>query len=1129
MVRGSIRSRFVVACLTVFSLSAAAASAGTRWVRLPDLGAGKVADLEALGGEVYGSYRLVEVSEAMLATWEQSGIEAVDVTEWRQVRLESFQFDPLAEGEPRLPEEQRATSEGPQLRLIQLQAPPKEGWLEALEARGLKVLQYYPFLTYLVWADVSAAEAAEALPFVRWQGLYHPAYKLSQEVQRKTGRVANVDVTFFHRGNPAETLAKLEALGATLVQSYKAQPDGLFWDAIVQLDREQFEPVARIPEVVWLGYESPRPTLDDEMSSQIVAGNYTAGVPFTGYNAWLSSKGVNGTGIVWAVVDTGVDWDHPDLATRLVGGYDFPGACTAPGQPGTDCSGGGHGTHVAGIVCGDATAGLMDADNFLYGLGVAPSCSLFAMNSLSGPSWPPAGGWQEHSKRAVLGGAIGSNNSWTTGEGTAHGYQASERTHDFMVRDGNFDTPTVAEPITIVFSAGNSGPGASTLTAPKEAKNPITVANSLNYRAGSIDSIASTSSRGPAVDGRVLPNVAAPGSQIASTRNDLGGSCATAIPGTSNLYAFCSGTSMAAPHVSGAAVLLAQKWQQFFAVTPSPAMLKALVVNSTVDMGTADIPNNNEGWGRVHLETQLRSDVLKEYWDQSHVFSDTGQFFEVTVGVPNPSQPLRVTLVWSDAPGAIGANPALVNNLDLTVQTNSNTYKGNVFTSGWSSTGGTYDNRNNVENVFVQTPGSSATIRIDATLIAGDGIPYNPDTTDQDFALVCWNCALVPDFTLAATPASQSVCAPTSANYTVNVGSILGYSDPVTLAVTGNPAGTTTSFSVNPVTPAGSSVLTVGNTGAASPGTSTLTISGTSTTGTKQVGVNLTIATATPPAPALLTPLPSTSGHPQQPNFTWSASAQAASYLLEVDDTPDLSSPIYTATVTGTSHTPTTALPAGAILYWRVTPANACGTGSSSEIVFFTTQGGLHCNSGSVTIPNSGTGSPYPSTLTVSGEPASPTELRLRLQGLTHTYPDDLDLLVVGPAGQNLVVMSDVGGSSGVSGITLTLDDGASALLPDAGSLATGSYRPSNVGAGDSFSVPAPPGPHNNPAPAGASTLMSTLGSGNPNGTWSLYLVDDASGDSGSLASWCVEIPTLLPFADGFETGNTSRWSSTVP
>ena len=135
-----------------------------------------------------------------------------------------------------------------------------------------------------------------------------------------------------------------------------------------------------------------------------------------------------------------------------------------------------------------------------------------ALNSLSASAWPPAGGWQEHSKQAVVLNAIGGNNSWTSGEGINHGYQASERTHDLMVLDGNFDTAAI-EPFIEVFSAGNSGPGPNTLTSPKEAKNLIVVASSRNFRAGSIDTLANSSSRGPSVDGRIVPTISAPASR----------------------------------------------------------------------------------------------------------------------------------------------------------------------------------------------------------------------------------------------------------------------------------------------------------------------------------------------------------------------------------------------------------------------------------------------------------------------------------------------------------------------------------------------------------------------------------------------------------------------------------------
>jgi subtilisin family serine protease len=896
----------------------------------------------------YGSFHWLQLGEEDFTRLTSSGLPV----NWQQdagtLQVMRYRFDPIAQGEPTLADSARMNHVDEGFRLIQMHGPANNARLDALAATGVEILQYYPHHTYLVWGSAAQTAATESLDFVRWQGAFHPAYKMNNDLDRRTGLVENVDIFFYNDGDVQQTLADIAALGGNILNAFPAQPDRAFYTAIVELDAAAFEAISQLNTVLWFGYASPEPALDDEMSSQIVAGNHPGGVPVTGYADHLDDLGYTGAGVIWAVVDTGVDYSHPDLGPRIVGGYSFPGACDPPGEPGSDCSGGGHGTHVAGIIGGDATAGFADGNGFLYGLGVAPEYDIFTMNSLMGSSWPPAGGWQEHSKQAVLGGAIGTNNSWHTGEGPGMGYRAPERTHDLMVHDGNFDTAEL-EPMIIVFSAGNSGPGPTTLTAPKEAKNVIVTASSVNYRAGNIDTISGFSSRGPAVDGRLGVTIAAPGQQIASARNSLGGSCSTAIPGTNNLYAFCSGTSMAAPQVAGAITLATEWWRGFNGGDdPSPAMAKALLVNSAVPMGT--IPNTNEGWGRINITNMISPTTNVIYYDQTHTFTDTGQQYVLNVGVPDPSQPLKVTLAWSDAAGAVGANPALVNDLDLTVVNGVNTYLGNVFSSGWSTTGGTPDTLNNLENVYIQNPGGGATIIIDATNIAGDGVPGNGDPTDQNFALICSNCTLLPDFYLTTVPSSQSVCVPDNAAFDITVGQILGFDDPVTLSVAGQPVGTTADFSINPVTPPGDSMLTIGNMAAATAGSYALEITGTAPTSTHSTTVNLNVFTQVPGAPGLLSPPNGATNVGLQPTLAWDTVTQGENYTVEVATDAAFTNIVESATVSGNSYT-TTGLNSSAVYYWRVRVANSCGEGAYSTVFTFSTEA-LPGDCGPGTVPN---------------------------------------------------------------------------------------------------------------------------------------------------------------------------------
>lgn len=152
-----------------------------------------------------------------------------------------------------------------------------------------------------------------------------------------------------------------------------------------------------------------------------------------------------------------------------------------------------------------------------------------------------------------------------------------------------------------------------------------------------------------------------------------------------------------------------------------------------------------------------------------------------------------------------------------------------------------------------------------------------------------------------------------------------------------------------------------------------------------------------------------------------------------------------------------------------------------------------------ISIPSSGPATPYPATINVSGLPTSGVTVKsVTINGVVHTFPDDIDILLQSPTGINVVLMSDVGGSVDNTGENYTFDDSAPTLMADATLNPSGTYRPTNYGATDTWVAPGP-GSVTQATPA-----ISMFGSGDMNGTWRLFVVDDLAGDLGSIASWSI-------------------------
>jgi subtilisin-like proprotein convertase family protein len=193
-------------------------------------------------------------------------------------------------------------------------------------------------------------------------------------------------------------------------------------------------------------------------------------------------------------------------------------------------------------------------------------------------------------------------------------------------------------------------------------------------------------------------------------------------------------------------------------------------------------------------------------------------------------------------------------------------------------------------------------------------------------------------------------------------------------------------------------------------------------------------------------------------------------------------------------------------------------------------------NPASITINDAtaiGTASSYPATINVSGLTGTVTNVTLTLNNMNHTFPDDLDIMLAGPTAANLIVVSDNGGSDDMSNTTITIDDAAAAVLPDAVRYNSGSFKPSNIGAGDTWTAPAP-------APSVNTTMAATFNGTDPNGAWNLWVADDLGVDMGVIGNgWSLTITTSGSPATTFSStapihggdgarGRASAYASTI-
>ena len=610
------------------------------------------------------------------------------------IHLKYQAFSP-ADGEPQVPATLRADTANP-VRLVQVTGPLTSDEILALEATGATILGYMQENTYIISGDAKAMTDLEALPTVVWTGQFHPAYKLQDGLLQRNEALIEVNMVIFRELDNDARRDEVRQLVRSAGGKISAEDQ---WSIIIQA----LVPPASLPELAAL----PQISWIDRYDHPVTNMNYIRTA--TGAST-VWSGGYTGNGIVGEVKDNGCDQDHQDFGTTLIGTY---------GGPVTDS----HGTCTFGIIFGDgsgssiATGMMPDAGGVFCDWYASRSAS---MNNLVN-TW----------------GGVFQSNSWSQGwtDGDYDSY--SEDDDEAVV---NYDAM-------MFYSASNSnyGVGSETISVDAAAKNTVAVGAVFHQNTATLSDdqwenhgSGSTPSQGPAADGRIKPDLCGFFDWIYCT--DIEGSSGYS---SGDYYNDFGGTSGACPMVAGAAGLVYEMYEDNHfgnnpgGSTPGSATIKAMLIANAYQYSLSDATRYQQGWGLPDLDHTYDAGVNMFIQDGGNPLS-TGQSWTTAVERYSAGEPMKISLVWNDEPGESSSSKALINDLDLTVTSPGGTvYRGNVglVNNLWSTSGGSSDRLNNVENVFIQSPESGTwTIQVSAYNVAQDNDPASG--INQDFSLV---------------------------------------------------------------------------------------------------------------------------------------------------------------------------------------------------------------------------------------------------------------------------------------------------------------------------------------------------------------------------------------------------------
>lgn len=553
------------------------------------------------------------------------------------------------------------------------------------------------------------------LPYIKNVSLYLPEQKAPDDLTGTTGTSTPdntqvmLTVTLVQPGDKTAVINLIKSLDGRVLEG--AGGDGVYLR--VELPAGAVSELASSPGVLYIEkYDVPE-LLNDR--ARDIIGARPLAIP-----QFITATGLTGEGQTIGLADSGLDAGslsnlHPDLESsagkkpRVIMLKSWAGVATP-----TDAS--GHGTHMAGTLVGSGKA---SAGKYA---GVASGASLYFQGIVDKEQNPaPPLDLKELFEPAYKANVRIHVNGW------------GKKQNAYVSTTAQIDAFVRSHPdFLVLFGAGNAGAQKESITAEANNKNALVVGASISPRPAfeknicDSDEVAAFSSRGPTGDGRIKPELVAPGTSIISAASRLVKGNLAGRPD----YTVMQGTSMATAVTGGAAALLRQYLEEYTGHTnPSAALMKAILIN-----GAARLEEEPEvaGFGLLDIGATImaiENELFDLVDDNVGVAGDTSVTYEKVI--THSGAPLKATLAWTDPAAAPGARSVLVNDLDLEViGPDGQKYLGNDFNNK-----GIRDTKNNVEQVYIPSP-VPGTYKI---VVRGSSLQQDASPAkglNQDYALV---------------------------------------------------------------------------------------------------------------------------------------------------------------------------------------------------------------------------------------------------------------------------------------------------------------------------------------------------------------------------------------------------------